>query len=83
MGIAREIEGAVVISAETKERDKFLDRFREKEIRCIVNCMVLTEGTDLPMTETVIVARPTLNASLYQQMVGRGLRKYPGKEYLT
>lgn len=83
MGIAREIEGAVVISAETKERDKILDRFREKEIRCIVNCMVLTEGTDLPMTETVIVARPTLNASLYQQMVGRGLRKYPGKEYLT
>ena len=83
MGIARLIEGAVVISAETKERDKILDKFKKKEIRCIVNCMVLTEGTDLPMTETVIIARPTLNASLYQQMVGRGLRKYPGKEYLT
>ena len=37
----------------------------------------------MPLVETVIIARPTQNSSLYTQMVGRGLRLYPGKEKLT
>ena len=45
--------------------------------------MVFTEGTDLPNVQTVIMARPTKNISLYLQAVGRGTRLYPGKEYLT
>lgn len=53
------------------------------EVPAIANCMVLTEGTDLPCTQTVVVTRPTRNDSLYQQMVGRGLRLHPGKELLT
>ncbi len=35
-----------------------------------------TEGTDMPLIETVLLARPTKNPSLYTQMVGRGLRLY-------
>lgn len=37
----------------------------------------------MPLVETVMIARPTTNSSLYTQMVGRGLRLYPGKEKLT
>lgn len=37
----------------------------------------------MPLVETVIIARPTQSESLYAQMVGRGLRLYPGKEKLT
>lgn len=37
----------------------------------------------MPLVETVIVARPTQSDSLYTQMVGRGLRLYPGKDKLT
>lgn len=37
----------------------------------------------MPLVETVMIARPTQNNSLYTQMVGRGLRLYPGKEKLT
>lgn len=44
--------------------------------------MIFTEGTDMPLVETVIIARPTSNNSLYTQMVGRGLRLYEGKEKL-
>lgn len=44
--------------------------------------MIFTEGTDMPLVETVMIARPTQNNSLYIQMVGRGLRLYPGKEKL-
>lgn len=80
--IAQEIpESEVVIGGE--DRSETLNRFIRGELRCIVNCMVFTEGTDLPNIESVIIARPTKNQSLYCQMVGRGCRLYPGKKYMT
>lgn len=81
--IASKIPGAVVVTGETKDRAAIIRAFTDGEIPCIVNCMVFTEGTDIPRVETVIVARPTQSESLYCQMVGRGLRLYPGKERLN
>lgn len=81
--IASKIEGAVAVSQKTANRKAIIDDFTARKIKCIVNCMIFTEGTDLPLIETIIIARPTHNQSLYAQMVGRGLRKAPGKEYLT
>ena len=81
--IAGRIKGAVVVTGETKDRAAIIEAFTAGEIPCIVNCMVFTEGTDIPRVETVIVARPTQSESLYAQMVGRGLRLYPGKEQLV
>ena len=80
--IAARIPGAAVVKGETKNRAELVRRFTEGKIPCIVNCMVFTEGTDLPRVETVIIARPTKSDSLYAQMVGRGLRLWPGKERL-
>lgn len=80
--IAKRIPGAVVVTGETKNRAAIIDEFTAGRIPCIVNCMVFTEGTDIPRVETVIVARPTQSSALYAQMVGRGLRLYPGKEKL-
>ena len=54
------------------ERKQILADFASGEVRCIINCMVLTEGTDLPICDAVFNLRPTCNVSLYQQMVGRG-----------
>lgn len=81
--IAAEIEGAVVVSSNTKNRDEIIRKFTNKEIRVIVNCMIFTEGTDMPLVETIIICRPTKNSSLYAQMVGRGLRLYDGKDRLN
>lgn len=81
--IAGRIKGAVVVTGETKDRASIIEAFTAGEIPCIVNCMVFTEGTDIPRVETVIIARPTQSESLYAQMVGRGLRLYPGKEQLV
>lgn len=80
--IASRIDGAVVVTGETKNRSDIIRRFTSGEIPCIVNCMVFTEGTDIPRVETVIIARPTQSESLYVQMVGRGLRLSPGKDKL-
>lgn len=80
--IAGKIPGAVVVTGETRDRASIIQAFTAGEIPCIVNCMVFTEGTDIPRVETVIIARPTQSEALYAQMVGRGLRLYPGKERL-
>jgi hypothetical protein len=80
--IAKRIPGAVVVTGKTKDRADIIRRFSNREIRCIVNVMVFTEGTDMPLVETVIVARPTQSDTLYSQMVGRGLRPHPDKEKL-
>lgn len=80
--IAKKIPGAVVVTGKTKDRADIIERFTRREIPCIVNVMVFTEGTDMPLVETVIVARPTQSDSLYSQMVGRGLRLHPDKEKL-
>lgn len=81
--IAKLIPNAVAVTAETKNRAELIKKFTNREIPCLVNCMIFTEGTDMPLVETVMIARPTSNSSLYTQMVGRGLRLYPGKEKLT
>lgn len=81
--IAARIPGAVVVTGKTKDRASIIDAFTRGDIPCLVNCMVFTEGTDIPRVETVILARPTQSDALYTQMVGRGVRTYPGKERLV
>ena len=65
------------------ERAAILKGFADGEIMCIVNCMVLTEGTDLPVCDAIINMRPTCNDALYQQIVGRGTRLYEDKDFCT
>ena len=81
--ITGRIPGAVGVTADTKDRAEIIEAFSKREIPCLVNCMVFTEGTDIPLVETVIIARPTQSDSLYAQMVGRGLRKHPDKNVLN
>jgi hypothetical protein len=72
---------AAVVSAATPrdERAEVYRRSRTGELHSIVNCQVLTEGFDAPWIDCVVVARPTRSAPLFVQMVGRGLRPFPGK----
>ena len=63
-------------------RRQAINDFTNRKIDCLINFGVFTEGTDLPLIETLLLARPTTNQSLYQQMVGRGLRLFDGKENL-
>lgn len=81
--VSEKIPGSVVVTGKTPNRDEIIQRFTNKEFECMINCMVFTEGTDIPLIETVIMARPTHNQSLYIQAVGRGLRPHPDKERLT
>lgn len=44
---------------------------------------IFNEGIDIPRLNQVILLRPTQSAIVFVQQLGRGLRKAPGKEYLT
>jgi superfamily II DNA or RNA helicase len=61
------------------ERDASLARLASGEIELITNCMVLTEGWDMPEVGCCILARPTKKMGLYRQMIGRVLRPAEGK----
>jgi DNA repair protein RadD len=61
------------------ERDASLSRLASGEIDVITNCMVLTEGWDMPEVGCCILARPTRQMGLYRQMLGRVLRPAAGK----
>lgn len=61
------------------ERKATIQRFTDGNLQFLANCGIFTEGTDLPRAHTAVIARPTLNLGLYQQMVGRVLRPFPGK----
>jgi ATP-dependent helicase IRC3 len=63
----------------TDQRRQILRKLNSGELSAVVNCMVLTEGFDEPSVDCVILARPTQSKPLMIQMVGRGLRLYPGK----
>jgi len=57
-----------------KDRENTIRDFRSGRYSALTNCMVLTEGFDVPEVSCVIQARPTLSQSLYAQMIGRGSR---------
>jgi ATP-dependent helicase IRC3 len=84
--MAREFRGqgirAKAISGETdkEERRQTLRDYQSGEVQVITNCMVLTEGTDLPRTSCILHAKPTKSSTLYEQMTGRGLRLFDGKK---
>jgi ATP-dependent helicase IRC3 len=75
-GIAAEaLDGTTPLA----ERRAILQRFHRGATQVVANCAVLTEGFDEPAVDCIIVARPTQSRLLYQQMLGRGTRTYPGK----
>jgi ATP-dependent helicase IRC3 len=78
---------AVGISAEMvhantprSEREEIVAALASGRLQVAVNCGVFTEGTDIPIVDCVVMGRPTKSRALYQQMAGRGLRRYPGKD---
>lgn len=62
-------------------RDALLDpvegRLATGETMVVSNVGLLTEGTDVPAIECVVLARPTLSTALAMQCMGRGFRLCP------
>ncbi len=72
---------AALIVGETAgpERDRIVEDFKARRLKFLVNVSVLTTGFDAPHVDLIALLRPTESVSLYQQILGRGLRLSPGK----
>lgn len=62
------------LDANSTDRDEILARLAAGTTQVVSNCMLLTEGWDLPALEVAIVARPTKSLCLHLQMIGRIMR---------
>ncbi|WED23282.1 DEAD/DEAH box helicase [Vibrio sp. JC009] len=81
LSLLPESESAIVIGdTHHKERDSIIRSFKEQELKYLVNVSVLTTGFDAPHVDLIAILRPTESVSLYQQIIGRGLRLSEGKE---
>lgn len=76
-------QSAALITANTpeQERDRIIEDFKAQHILFLVNVSVLTTGFDAPHVDLIAILRPTASVSLFQQMVGRGLRLAPNKSH--
>lgn len=65
------------------ERSEALQKLTNGELRVIFSVDMFNEGVDVPNIDIVLFLRPTESPIVFLQQLGRGLRKYKGKSYLT
>lgn len=62
-----------------EKRDRAVRKFRDQQLKILVNVNLFTEGVDLPNVDCVIMARPTASLALYLQFSMRCLNPREGK----
>jgi len=74
--LMREGISAACVTGETPkaDREQILSDFKAGRIKALTNANVLTTGFDAPNIDLIAMLRPTMSASLYVQMAGRGMR---------
>lgn len=74
-------EHSRIVTGKTKkaEREQILNDFLLMRFKYLVNVAVLTTGFDAPHVDVIAILRATESASLFQQIIGRGLRLFEGK----
>jgi DNA repair protein RadD len=81
MSYLPENDSRVVLGdTQIEERDKIVEDFKQKKFKYLVNVSVLTTGFDAPHVDVIAILRPTESNSLYQQIIGRGLRLSENKK---
>ncbi len=75
LGCLPKNESRIILGeTENHERDEIINDFKNKKFKYLVNVSVLTTGFDAPHVDVIAILRPTESISLYQQIIGRGLR---------
>ncbi len=75
------LTGSDSISKRQREIAKLEDDNDELEVIFTVD--LFNEGIDIPAINLVLMLRPTQSSIIFIQQLGRGLRKYKEKEFLT
>lgn len=67
------------------EREEAINKLSDEfdPLTCIFTVDIFNEGIDIPSVNTILMLRPTESPIIFIQQLGRGLRHYQFKEYLT
>ncbi len=67
------------------KRTEYIDRLADDNdpLEVIFTVDIFNEGIDIPSINLVLMLRPTNSPIVFIQQLGRGLRKYEDKKYLT
>ena len=79
--IARGIDARLILGeTDSDERRVVLDDFKNQKYPVLINCLVVSEGADVPCITAIMMCRPTGSTLLAIQMMGRGLRLHKDKQ---
>lgn len=79
----------VALCGEDKQeiRENAISRLEQKErfggLDYIFTVDIMNEGIDIPAVNQIIMLRPTKSSIIFVQQMGRGLRRYPHKDYVV
>lgn len=69
---------------EKSVREDIIKKFREtNDLEVIFAVNIFNEGIDIPCINSILMLRPTASPIIFTQQLGRGLRHYKNKEFLT
>ena len=76
---------AVALTNEDSEKRRLqvVNQLEQGKIDYIITVDLFNEGIDIPALNQIIMLRNTQSNIVFIQQLGRGLRKYPGKDYVT
>lgn len=61
-------------SLSAEQRKKAIEDLGNGKLHVLSSCMIVSEGTDIPVVGAIILLRPTMSLALHLQQIGRGLR---------
>lgn len=71
--------GGVAYHSGATDRPQILSNFRSGQLRRITTRDMFNEGMDIPDADLLIFLRGTSSSTIFEQQLGRGLRRAPGK----
>jgi len=77
----RGVSARVLHSRMDGDRKDIVNSFKRGEFKALVSVGMVTTGFDVKDIDLILMLRPTESAVLHVQMIGRGLRPFPGKEH--
>lgn len=67
----------------SENREKAIENLKNGHLRIIFSVNMFNEGVDIPEVDMVLFLRPTQSETVFLQQLGRGLRLFDGKNFLT
>ena len=66
-----------------KKRQAVVKQLEEGKLEYIFTVDLFNEGIDIPSLNQIVMLRNTQSSIVFIQQLGRGLRKFPGKDFVT